>query len=208
MPRPPRLVRRVTDALWQRDKAQMRAAGTLLSALAPATRRRTRSQGPLATMRLPGGPGTGFHELLCPIDFSRYSRNALRYAAALAARDGAALTVIHANDPFLVSAAAAALRDRGLLKRSAVELRAFVDAAILAGSPARRRLTTSVSTGKAADEILKAASRGRCDLIVIGTRGLTAAGRLFLGSTTMRVLQRATVAVLAVPRSAKLSRRR
>jgi nucleotide-binding universal stress UspA family protein len=37
-------------------------------------------------------------------------------------------------------------------------------------------------------------------VIVLGTHGLTGAGRLLLGSTTLSMLQRTTVPVLAVPR--------
>jgi nucleotide-binding universal stress UspA family protein len=39
---------------------------------------------------------------------------------------------------------------------------------------------------------------GRCDLLVMGTRG-GGLGHLFLGSTAERVVQRATVPVLVVP---------
>jgi nucleotide-binding universal stress UspA family protein len=142
---------------------------------------------------------TGFRSVLCPVDFSEHSRQALRYAEAMAVRSGGAVTVTYANDPLLVAAAAAALHDRQVARRSLKELDAFVDET-LATSRKRLRLTCRVSIGSPADEILRAASRGRSDLIVIGTHGLTGADRLLLGSTTMSVLQRTSVPVLAVPR--------
>jgi nucleotide-binding universal stress UspA family protein len=144
----------------------------------------------------------GFRSLLCPVDFSEPSRQALRYAAALAARAGASLTVEYANDPFLVAAAAAALHDRTLAKRSATELQRFIDATLPRQSRRRMRVRTRVSVGSPADEILKAVAAARSDLIVMGTHGLTGTGRLLMGSTTLGVLQRTTVPVLAVPPSA------
>lgn len=142
---------------------------------------------------------TGFRSLLCPIDFSEHSRLALQYADALAARANAPLTVTYANDPLLVAAAAAALHDRRLVQRSASELRAFVDASIASPAQGRKPLKTHVSIGSPAQEILKAASRCNADLIVLGTHGLTGANRLLLGSTTLSVLQKTAVPVLAIP---------
>lgn len=143
---------------------------------------------------------TGFRSVLCPIDFSENSRLALRYAAAVAARGRAALSVEYVNDPLLVAAAAAALHDRRLATRSAQQLREFIDAAFPAGARRPSRLKSHVALGDPATEILKAAARGRADLIVLGTHGLTGADRLLLGSTTLSVLQQSTVPVLAIPR--------
>ena len=60
-------------------------------------------------------------------------------------------------------------------------------------------MKASVSIGNPPDEILKDAGKNRTDLIVLGTHGVTRAERLLMGSTTLSVLQHATVPVLAVP---------
>jgi nucleotide-binding universal stress UspA family protein len=52
--------------------------------------------------------------------------------------------------------------------------------------------------GRSAEEIMKAASKAHADLIVMGTRGLSAIARVLLGSVSTRVVQRATCAVLVV----------
>lgn len=145
----------------------------------------------------------GFRSVLCPIDFSENSRLALRYAAAIAARGRTILTVAYVNDPLLVAAAAAALHDRQLATRSATELRAFVDATLSRSARTSRRLKLHVATGRPADEIMDAAAQRGSDLVVLGTHGLTGADRLLMGSTTLSILQRTTVPVLAVPRSAQ-----
>lgn len=144
----------------------------------------------------------GFHSILCPVDFSEQSRLALRHAEAIANRGSATLTVTYANDPLLVAAAAAALHDRNVAKRSARELDAFVEATLARTAKKPLRVKWHVSVGSPAAEIIKTAARYRCDLIVMGTQGLTGADRAFLGSTTLSVLQRTVVPVLAVPRGA------
>jgi nucleotide-binding universal stress UspA family protein len=144
-------------------------------------------------------PWRGFQSLLCAVDFSEHSRVALQYAAALASGRDIALTVLYANDPLLVAAASAALRDKTLVRRSAKELKQFIHETLhdasLRGVPVKSR----VCVGTADDEIVKAAVAGRTDLIVLGTHGLTGAERWFMGSTTLSVLQRTPVPVLAIP---------
>jgi len=142
----------------------------------------------------------GFRSILCPIDFSEHSRLALQYAVAVARRGKAVLRTLYINDPFLVASAAAALHDRDFTKRSARELDEFIDATIAPSTRKQLRLTSSVSIGNPSDQIVKAANSHRTDLIVLGTHGLTGAARLFMGSTTLGVLQRSTVPVLAIPR--------
>ncbi len=147
----------------------------------------------------------GFRSILCPVDFSEQSRLALRYAQTIAARSGAALTVVYANDPLLIGAAAAALHDLEVATRSLIELDAFVDATLDTASHRSPRVKTKVSTGSPPDEILRAASRGHSDLIVLGSHGLTGSDRLFIGSTTLSILQRTSVPVLAVPRAGDIA---
>jgi nucleotide-binding universal stress UspA family protein len=138
--------------------------------------------------------------MLCPVDFSEQSALALRYAAALGARSGAALRVMYSNDPFLVAAAAAALHDTRGAVCSQRELRSFVHEALGNSHKSNGRLDYQISTGDPAAEILTTARRCRSDLIVMGTHGLTGADRLLIGSTSLAVLRRTRIPILAVPR--------
>ncbi len=52
--------------------------------------------------------------------------------------------------------------------------------------------------GVPADEIMKAAAKEHADLIVMGTRGRNAFGRILLGSVSTQVVQHAHCAVLVV----------
>jgi nucleotide-binding universal stress UspA family protein len=145
-------------------------------------------------------PWNGFRSVLCPVDFSDQSGLALRYAEAVALRTDAQLRGLYTNDPLLVAAAATSLNDRTLAARSAQELQQFVKATLAGESFKQLRLSSDVAIGHPANEILKTAARGRSDLIVMGTYGLTGPGRWIIGSTTLSVLQRSRIPVLAVPR--------
>jgi len=144
-------------------------------------------------------PWRGFRSLLCAVDFSEPSRLALQYAAALASGRDVGLTVLYANDPLLVAAASVALHDRTLARRSAKELKQFIHETLRDTSLRGVRVKSRVCVGTAHDQIVKAAVAGRTDLIVMGTHGLTGADRWFMGSTTLSVLQKTRVPVLAIP---------
>ena len=142
-------------------------------------------------------PQRGFRRILCPVDFSRHSRAALRYASALAERSGAELTVFVANDPMLAAAAAAAMRDAWRLDASTMtELRRFVYRTVgVVGAKA----TLNVAVGHAVEQINRVAQRLNVDLIVMGTHGLSGPRKWFFGSTTESLFRLSKVPILAVP---------
>lgn len=140
-----------------------------------------------------------FASVLCPIDFSTHSRVALKYAAALVTRAHGRLTVLFVNDPLLVSAAAAAYNRAAVGEASKAELMRFVRNTLPPAMIKSTSLTATTALGKPAREIARAVEKGRHDAVVVGTKGLNGARRLFLGSTTSEVLRRTKVPVLAVP---------
>lgn len=140
-----------------------------------------------------------FRSILCPVDFSDASAVALRYAAVLAKRSTGQLHVFHVNDPMLVAAAAVALGDRYFANAALAELRSFASKALPADTTKAVSIHYAVKTGDSDRMIASAAKRIRCDLIVMGTHGLSGVERVLLGSTTERLLRRASVPILAVP---------
>jgi len=138
-----------------------------------------------------------FRSILCPVDFSEQSADALRCAVAI--RGSGRITVLTAIDPLLLAAAGAVYHSRrDLVRRTRVELDEFVSRSVGADA---RHIACIVAQGDAPDAILKAAKRLKSDLIVMGTHGMTGVERLFVGSTTEQVLRRVTIPVLAVPRA-------
>lgn len=147
-----------------------------------------------------------FRSILCPVDFSEHSRAALRHAAALAASGRGRVTALFVNDPLLVAAATAACDERLLSASTETELRRFVTTTLPAA--AARSVRHVAAIGKPGREIVRLATQQGADLIVMGTHGLGAAGRLFFGSVTDYVLRHTPVPLLAVPPAASHRRSR
>jgi nucleotide-binding universal stress UspA family protein len=135
--------------------------------------------------------------ILCPVDFSDPSREALRYAFRFTERFSATLVVLNVVDPLLANVSS--LYQTDLLEESRAELRTFVDEAASPASAASAGVKLLATSGQSEDEILRIADQEQAGLIVIGTQGLSGYRKLFFGSTSERVLRRTQVPVLAVP---------
>jgi nucleotide-binding universal stress UspA family protein len=143
---------------------------------------------------------SGFHSIVCAVDFSDHSVHALRCAVGLAGHDRASLTVMTVNDPLLVEAAAASALGADYVEKDAEkELRALIARVVPAGAAWSPTLEIAIRTGKAEVEILKCAAERGADLIVMGTHGLSGVRKMFFGSVTERVLRQTSIPVLAAP---------
>jgi nucleotide-binding universal stress UspA family protein len=147
-----------------------------------------------------------FTNILCPIDFSDSSSAALQVAEDLADDPAVHLTVLYVHDPTVAGAEAIVFSNRPLseVRREVREFATKVLTPALARAGTTRYVT---AVGQPAEEILNVAKRRRCDLIVMGSRGLGGIRKLLLGSTTDRVVHHASIPVLAI-RSGKPTKRR
>ena len=132
--------------------------------------------------------------LLCPVDLSEPSAQALRYAVALGSVLGSDLTVLYVH---------AAGAHRPPKQSPDVTLEAFA-AEVVGVSPSVPMLQRA---GDPVTEILDTALAVGADIIVMGTHGRTGLQRLLLGSVTERVIRRSAVPVLAVPPGLEQERR-
>lgn len=142
--------------------------------------------------------GRAFGAILCPVDFSSNSRAALRYSVRLAQQSDCRLVVLFVEDPLLAVVAARRRDAETVIRAGERDLRSFVMKSVgeaAEGMP----ITLVTSAGKPPAEIVKAARRHGCDLIVMGYRGIGRASRFFFGSTTEGVVRTARVPVLAIP---------
>jgi nucleotide-binding universal stress UspA family protein len=137
------------------------------------------------------------HPIVCGVDFSRASAEALRRAAQIARRHGRSLVALFVEDPVLAAAARAAHDRRGARATTAAALQRFVDRSLRRSR--KPRVAPAIAIGVPAVEILKAARRHHADLVVLGTRGTGRAASFLLGSTAESVLRRTRIPVLAVP---------
>jgi universal stress protein A len=140
--------------------------------------------------------------VLCPVDFSEQSRQALLWASAIAQYRGGELTILSVVEPLL--AQAAEIRLGVDLARADTEpaLREFVEDTLPEGVRQASHTRIEVMVGDPSEAILQTARRLKTGLIVMGTHGLGGFRKLLLGSTTEKVLRRTEWPVLAVPSGA------
>jgi len=150
----------------------------------------------------PEAPPAPFGRILCAVDFSPASMNALEHALSLAQESGGTLTLVHAQDwPFDIRAsevfgADAARYQRNLHDRAARELAAAVP-------PDARtwcEIDERVAIGRPYEVILRIARDVAADLIVVGAHAKAGLDLHVLGSTTDRIVREATCPVLTVRR--------
>ena len=129
-------------------------------------------------------------KILLPIDGSKCSDEAVRYAAELAKKFDAKITMIHVYVPPETTRELPTihLRDEG--KKKMVKSKKILEKLGLDCS-------CILTTGQAADVILKESAKDY-DLIVIGSRGMGFVKGFLLGSTTTRVAHHAKIPVMII----------
>lgn len=143
--------------------------------------------------------------ILCPVDFSEFSRHALAHAVMLARWYDSTVTVFHAYPPaappmiFAGDPAGVAIapiltpgeaRDQTLTR-----LASFANCV----KPEAVPVSFEARPGNAVPSILDLAKSLPSDLIVMGTYGRSGVDRLILGSVTEKVLRKSRCPVMVVP---------
>jgi nucleotide-binding universal stress UspA family protein len=147
-----------------------------------------------------------FKHILCPVDFSDFSRRALQYAVALARWYDSDVTVFHSYGtpmsagplggyPGPLALELLAPSPQELHQQVLAELRSFADAVNAPGVS----IHIDACAGGTVQGILAEARTLAADLVVVGTHGRGGLDRLVLGSVTEKVLRKALCPVLTVP---------
>ncbi|NVB81166.1 MAG: universal stress protein [Kofleriaceae bacterium] len=137
-------------------------------------------------------------KILCPVDFSAGSKQALRWAVRLATEADAELVVFHAwQTPAVAAEYAFAATMTAQLQEAAVQaLAADLEAArSLGASRASSRLVNGPAWSMIVDEV----AAGGFDIVVMGKHGRTGLKRFLIGSVAENVVRRASCPVLVVP---------
>ena len=142
-------------------------------------------------------PRPPFSNILCPIDFSDPSRAALRLAGELAKDWAVRIIVLYVHDPTTAGIEAVAFPDVSLDDLRS-EIHNFAAKVLHAGRASVPTTKYVATIGNPAREIDKAAEALAADLVVIGTQGLSGAGKLFFGSTTQHLVRQAACPVLTL----------
>jgi universal stress protein A len=138
--------------------------------------------------------------ILVPIDFSPAVQVILEYAHLVAKPAAAAITLLNVYEPPPVMGGIVPGADN---QRDQLDERTRAGALL---TPMLNRLqqlgvaqtAMIVEPGFAGDTILRVASEGKFDLIIMGTRGRTPLNRLIMGSVTEEVLRKSPCPVITV----------
>jgi len=143
---------------------------------------------------------TRFARILCPIDFSPPSEQALRHAEEVARTFGSELVVAHVVEPMIYPVAygmppVAPIDYEDAARASAqTALAPIVERLAQAGVKA----SALVDTGAASMRICELVKDKGFDLVVLATHGYTGLKHVLLGSTAERVVRHCTCPVLTV----------
>ncbi len=132
--------------------------------------------------------------VLVPVDFSDGSLAALQHAVGCVSPQRGTVHLLHVIDPVTGGFAEGETIAARVLARFQDRLAPLAESVAARGVKTKRH----VAVGSVAEEILAVADRCHADLIVMGTHGQSGWGHPLLGSTTERVVRRATCPVLTV----------
>ncbi|MFH1195884.1 MAG: universal stress protein [bacterium] len=139
-------------------------------------------------------------KILVPIDFSDYSKNALKYAINFAKLFNSKMYLIYVSEPMIYPAdfsmgqVAIPSADIDIKDRAKEELESLAKNLI----EPEIGVETIIKSGKPFVEIIETARELDVDLIIIATHGHTGVEHLLFGSTAEKVVRKAPCPVLTL----------
>ena len=138
-------------------------------------------------------------KILVPIDFSDYSKNALKYATQFAKQFNAKIYLVYVVEPMIYPAdfsmGQVAIPSADIDLHSPEEELTKLSKDIINGN---LKVEILIKTGKPFVEIIETASANDIDLIIIATHGHTGVEHLLFGSTAEKVVRKAPCPVLTL----------
>lgn len=136
-----------------------------------------------------------YMNILVPLDGSDYSKKALLQACDVAKNYQANLILVYVVDKS---------HSLNLLDKSEYlkMLRKFGEKVLIKGKETAKAegmdVTTVMKEGNITNEIVKLAKNKKCNLIIVGSKGLGATARFFLGSISNKLANNSPCSVLIV----------
>lgn len=165
-----------------------------------ATKVPGRSNAPTAQGKIRPRSRVAFRRVLAPIDFSKPSRAALRYASDFATMHDSELTLLHVVEPLLSVAEIGypTLPVAPLPSGYKGQMKARLEKLKAEELRPGMKVDLQVRVGRPYAEIARAAKEHNVDLIIMATHGYTGLKHVLLGSTAERVVRHAPCPVLTV----------
>lgn len=140
-----------------------------------------------------------FHKILVATGGSPWSEKAVQYAIEMAKDYGLHVVILHVitdAPPYFIAEAGASVDQ--VLEGSEETGRGILAEAIERAEVAGVESETELAWGRVPEVVCRVAQDRGCDLIVVGSRGLTGFKRLMLGSISNAVAAKAPCPVLVV----------
>jgi len=143
---------------------------------------------------------TTINKVLVPIDFSDYSKSALKYAVNFAKSFNAEIILIYVVEPviyppdFSMGQIAMPSINTEWDDRAKEELQNLAKSEIVGTA----NVKTVIKTGKPFVEIIETAREENVDLIIIATHGRSGVEHILFGSTAEKVVRKAPCPVLTL----------
>lgn len=143
---------------------------------------------------------TTINKVLVPIDFSDYSKSALKYAVNFAKSFNAEIILIYVVEPviyppdFSMGQIAMPSINTEWDDRAKEELQKLAKSEIVGSA----NVKTVIKTGKPFVEIIETAKEENVDLIIIATHGRSGVEHILFGSTAEKVVRKAPCPVLTL----------
>ncbi|MHC4182899.1 MAG: universal stress protein [Planctomycetota bacterium] len=140
-------------------------------------------------------------KILCPIDYSDCSKEALKYAVSFAMKDEAKLYLLHVIDTHRFDE----YLDKIIEQINIDEIIKQLKTRLLECVPEEIRndmkIEASVVQGIPFAEIISVVKKNKIDMIVMGTHGRTGIVHILIGSVAEKVVRKAPCPVLTVRQS-------
>lgn len=141
----------------------------------------------------------GFKKILCPVDYSVCSNEALKQAVSLAQREKAKLYLMHVVDIRMYGhEAPLSFEMPRPTEETLKKVEEDLAKNILKEAREKVEVETIVTMGIPAVEIVNTAKEKGVDLIVMGTHGRTGIAHVVIGSVAENVVRKAPCPVLTV----------
>lgn len=146
-----------------------------------------------------GTAAVALKNILVPLDFSKCSFKALKYAIAFARQFKAKLTLLYVVQPYYLPGDFAGGVDYVSLEKE-IEETSLRELTALAEKHIGKKAAYKVllQTGRPVDQICRVADELNTDLIILATHGHTGLKHVVLGSTAENVVRHAPCPVLTV----------
>jgi nucleotide-binding universal stress UspA family protein len=135
-----------------------------------------------------------FKTIAVATDLSHPASEALRYAQIMAQMYRSTLVVIHVIDPLAYAFPEGAPLFLAANQAAASELKRIEEETSLLGIPVH----SVIESGTACERILQAVNDDHVDLLILGTRAKTEAGRLALGTVARQLLAKSRCPIMTI----------